>query len=70
MINIKCCNPRCPAPEGKFLWDESPYVGKDGGLAEPGDMDAMDIPVKCPYCGTECKIWLKKSQADIVVREE
>jgi hypothetical protein len=57
MIYLKCSNPKCEV--GKFLWDESSHLIKNGGIAKPWEPDVASILVKCPDCGTDNKIWLK-----------
>jgi hypothetical protein len=67
MLRIKCINPKCTAPVGKFTLDDSSHA--EGGAAAPGDKGAISFLVDCPYCGTENKIWLfKVKQVDSVTR--
>jgi hypothetical protein len=67
MLRIKCINPRCSAPEGKFNWDDQAHA--EGGVAAPRETGAIAYIVLCPYCGTENKIWLKKvKKEDFVTR--
>ena len=69
MLRIKCINPNCTAPEGKFAWDERARVNGGSGVAQPGESGALSFIADCPYCGTENKIWLKKvKQNDSVTR--
>ena len=67
MIRIKCVNPNCTAPDGKFFWDERAHVEGGGGLAKPGENGAVSFVAECPYCGTENKIWLKKVKEEDIV---
>ncbi len=60
MVIIKCINPKCPAPNGKFDWDEHPSLESDGRLAKQGDIGAKSFAVDCTYCGIRNKIWLIK----------
>ncbi len=69
MIRIKCVNPRCTAPERKFLWDERAHVETGGGPAEPSDPGAVAFVAECPYCGTENKIWLSQGKKDDLVKK-
>lgn len=68
MIRIKCVNPRCTSPNGVFPWDERAHVEGGGGLAEPGEADAVSFVAECPYCGRENKIWLSRVKKEDVVR--
>ena len=68
MIRIKCVNPNCTAPEGKFLWDERAHVEGSEGVAEPGDPDAVAFIVECPHCGHENKIYLKLPNKEELVK--
>lgn len=58
MIRIKCINPKCTAPEGKFPWDDGAHA--KGGPAKPGEPGAISFLADCPYCGIENKVWLRK----------
>jgi hypothetical protein len=67
MIRIKCINPKCTAPQGKFPWDDRAHA--DGDPAQPGEPGAVAFILECPYCGIENKVWLKKvKKNDDVVR--
>jgi len=60
MVIIKCINPKCPAPDGKFDWDEHPSLESDGRVVKLNDPGAKSFVVDCTYCGTHNKIWLTK----------
>ena len=60
MLTIKCINPKCFAPNGKFEWDERPSLENDGLVVKQGDPGAKSFVVECPYCGAHNKIWLTK----------
>lgn len=64
MLRVKCINPNCTAPEGKFTWDERAHVNRYGGVAQPDEPEALSFLVDCPYCGIENKVWLKKVKRD------
>jgi hypothetical protein len=67
MIHIKCINPSCTAPEGKFSWDDRARA--EGGPAQPGEPGALVFIADCPYCGAENKVWLFKiKRTDSVTR--
>jgi hypothetical protein len=69
MVTIKCINPKCSAPDGKFEWDEHPSLESDGRVVKLGDPGAKSFVVECPCCGTSNKIWLEKIKPeDIVVK--
>ena len=67
MIRVKCINPKCAAPQGKFAWDERAQA--EGGPAQPEETGAISFLVDCPFCGTENKVWLfKVKPKDAVTR--
>ena len=67
MLRVKCINPKCTAPEGKFMWDDLAHA--EGGAAAPREPGALAFIVECPFCGTENKIWLfKVKQLNSVTR--
>ncbi len=67
MIHIKCINPSCTAPEGKFSWEDRARA--EGGPAQPGEPGALVFIADCPYCGAENKVWLFKiKRTDSVTR--
>jgi hypothetical protein len=68
MIIIKCINPKCFAPDGRFEWDERLSLESNGRVAKQGDPGARSFVIDCPYCGTHNKIWLVKMIADPYVR--
>ena len=67
MIRVKCINPKCTAPQGKFNWDDRAQA--EGGPAKPGEIGAISFLVDCPFCGIENKVWLFKAKPkDAVTR--
>jgi hypothetical protein len=69
MIIIKCVNPKCSAPDGKFKWDEHPSLESDGKVAKQSDQGAASFVAECPCCGAENKIWLVKiKREDIIIK--
>jgi hypothetical protein len=60
MIKIKCCNNKCSAPDGIFIWNERPHLLAEGRLAQEGDDGAVSFVVQCKHCGTKNKIYVTK----------
>jgi len=58
MIRIKCVNPHCTAPEGKFLWDENAHLKGNFKPAKPDDPEAISFVSECPFCEIDNKVWL------------
>ena len=69
MLKIQCCNEKCTAPSGIFLWNECPHLQADGKLAKKGDSGAVSFVERCPYCGTRNKFYVTKLLKKIVTRE-
>ena len=59
MIGIKCINPKCTAPDGVFVFDET-SIGASG-ISEKGKPGAFLYIIECPYCGTENMVWLNRT---------
>lgn len=60
MLEIQCCNEKCPAPDRKFPWNERPHLQAEGRLAREGDDGAVSFVVQCKHCGSKNKIWVTK----------
>jgi DNA-directed RNA polymerase subunit RPC12/RpoP len=63
MIDIKCVNPKCTAPDRIFEFD---MVGaRATRLAKSGEIGSESLVVRCPYCGTLNKVFLFKEKQKI-----
>ncbi len=70
MLRIKCSNRSCTAQDGKFRWDEQPYVENGGGQASPGEEGAVSFFVKCAECNADNIIYLKGVKREFLLRRK
>ena len=70
MVRVPCIKPDCPSPTKTFEWDETRYVSPGGGIAAPNAPGAKSVIATCPYCGTECKVWVTHLKRDDTITRE